>query len=111
MVKYLQRRFALSHKGAVDVIKGGLFCALQNVSFMLPVGLLYMLVRELLSGDLSVSKLPFFILSAMYSSIYSYLIIIHFTFSEKLQKSNIYNYVKIFKTILFKIFFYLSNKL
>ncbi len=30
MVKYLQRRFALSHKGAVDVIKGGLFCALQN---------------------------------------------------------------------------------
>ncbi len=68
MVKYLQRRFALSHKGAVDVIKGGLFCALQNVSFMLPVGLLYMLVRELLSGDLSVSKLPFFIIGIVICS-------------------------------------------
>ena len=42
MIKYLQRRYALSHKGAVDNIKGILSCALQNISFMLPVGLLYL---------------------------------------------------------------------
>ena len=38
MIKYLQRRYALSHKGAVDNIKGILSCVLQNISFMLPVG-------------------------------------------------------------------------
>ena len=37
MIKYLQRRYALSRKGAVDNIKGIFSCALQNVSFMLPV--------------------------------------------------------------------------
>ena len=40
MIRYLQRRYALSRKGAVDNIKGMLCCALQNISFMLPVGLL-----------------------------------------------------------------------
>ena len=41
MVEKLQRRFALSRKGAVDTIKGSLLCALQNISFMLPVYMLY----------------------------------------------------------------------
>ena len=49
MIKYLQRRYALSHKGAVDNIKGILSCALQNISFMLPVGLLYLLVGEIMN--------------------------------------------------------------
>ena len=35
MIEKLQRRFALSRKGAMDVIKGSLFSALQNISFML----------------------------------------------------------------------------
>ena len=43
MKQKLQRRFALSSKGADDTIRGSLFCALQNVAFMLPVGLLYCL--------------------------------------------------------------------
>ena len=36
MKQKLQRRFALSSKGADDTIRGSLFCALQNVAFMLP---------------------------------------------------------------------------
>ena len=40
MIEKLQRRFALSRKGAVDTIKGSVYCALQNVAFMLPVGIL-----------------------------------------------------------------------
>ena len=40
MIQYLQRRYALSRKGAVDNIKGQCFAVrLQNISFMLPVGL------------------------------------------------------------------------
>ena len=38
MIQYLQRRFALSRKGAVDAVKGIVCCALQNISFMLPGG-------------------------------------------------------------------------
>ncbi len=65
MIPYLQRRFALSHKGAVDAVKGILCCALQNISFMLPVGLLYQLVRELLDGTLSAERIPFYIIGCI----------------------------------------------
>lgn len=54
MIKKLQKRFALSEKGAWDAVKGSLACALQNISFMVPVGLLYFLVMDLLSGDVRV---------------------------------------------------------
>ncbi len=65
MIEKLQRRFALSHKGAIDTIKGSLFCALQNLSFLFPVGLLYLLVQELMDGTLSSARLPFYIISSL----------------------------------------------
>ena len=69
MIKYLQRRYALSRKGAIDSIKGILFCALQNISFMLPVGLLYSLVREIMNGKLSIESLPFFAIGCITASL------------------------------------------
>ena len=60
MIKYLQRRYALSHKGAADNIKGILSCALQNISFMLPVGLLYLLVGEIMNGTLTTKRILFY---------------------------------------------------
>ena len=60
MIKYLQRRYALSRKGASDNIKGILSCALQNISFMLPVGLLYLLVGDLMNGTLTAERIPFY---------------------------------------------------
>ena len=65
MISYLQRRFALSHKGAVDAVKGILCCALQNISFMLPVGLLYQLVRDMLGGTLGAARIPFYGISCI----------------------------------------------
>ena len=65
MIQYMQRRFALSHKGAVDAIKGILFCALQNVSFMLPVGLLYTLVCDLMNNALTTSRIPFYVIGCI----------------------------------------------
>ena len=56
MIWKLQKRFALSRKGAIDVIKGSIFCALQNVAFMIPVSLLYQLVRDLLNGGVPEGK-------------------------------------------------------
>ena len=34
MIKTLQRRFALSRQGAVDLIKGCIACVVQDISFM-----------------------------------------------------------------------------
>ena len=65
MIQYMQRRFALSHKGAVDAIKGILFCALQNVSFMLPVGLLYTLVCDLMNNTLTTSRIPLYVIGCI----------------------------------------------
>lgn len=65
MIQYMQQRFALSHKGAVDAIKGILFCALQNVSFMLPVGLLYTLVCDLMNNTLTTSRIPFYVIGCI----------------------------------------------
>lgn len=61
MIEKLQRRFALSRKGAVDVIKGSVFCALQNISFMIPVGLLYYFVGDLLEGGVTGSRRTLYI--------------------------------------------------
>lgn len=47
MEKYFKRNFALSDKGAKDLIKAILSCTLTNISFMLPVGLLYFVVEEI----------------------------------------------------------------
>lgn len=50
MIKGLQRRFALSRQGAIDLVKGCLACMLQDISFMIPVGLLYVFVMDLMNG-------------------------------------------------------------
>ena len=50
MITRLQKSFALSEKGAKDLIKACVCCAFQNISFMFPVGLLYFLVCDLLEG-------------------------------------------------------------
>lgn len=65
MIQYLQRRYALSRKGAVDSIRGILSCALQNISFMLPVGLLYLLVNEIMNGTLTMQRIPFYVVSCI----------------------------------------------
>ena len=50
MIKFLQRRFALSEQGAKDLIKGCIAQAVLNISLMLPVGLLYYFVCALMDG-------------------------------------------------------------
>ena len=60
MLKRLQRRFGLSHKGAVDTVKGSLLSALQNISFMFPVAILYYAVNDLINGISLSSRWPFY---------------------------------------------------
>ena len=48
MIKYMQRRFALSEQGAKDLIKGCIAQAVQNISFMLHLVLLYFFLCALM---------------------------------------------------------------
>ena len=61
MIQKLQRKYALSEQGARDLIKGCIACVLQNLSFLFPVGLLYLLVGELLGGGVAAGRVPFYI--------------------------------------------------
>lgn len=70
MIEKLQRRFALSRKGAMDVIKGSLFSALQNISFMLPVSLLYCLVRDMFNDELTSSQILFYVIGSTVCAVF-----------------------------------------
>ncbi|MGL6199562.1 MAG: ABC transporter ATP-binding protein [Lachnospiraceae bacterium] len=52
MRKWLKRRFALSDEGVSAIVIGSIETALQNISFMLPVGLLFLLVQDLISNTM-----------------------------------------------------------
>ena len=64
MIKTLQRRFALSRQGAVDLIKGCLACVAQDISFMLPVGLLYYFVIDMMNGGVNGNRIAFYAVGA-----------------------------------------------
>lgn len=49
MTAYLKNKFALSDKGAKDLVKAIWSCTFLYISFMLPVGLLYLVLRALIA--------------------------------------------------------------
>ena len=65
MIKTLQRRFALSRQGAVDLIKGCIACVVQDISFMLPVGLLYYFVIDAMNGNLNGIRIAFYAVGSL----------------------------------------------
>ena len=65
MIKWLQKRYALSEQGAKDLVKGCLACVLQNLSFMFPVGLLFFLVSDLLGGGVPGEKIAFYMIGCV----------------------------------------------
>lgn len=65
MIEKIQKRFALSRQGAKDLIKGCIACALQNISFMFPVCLLYFLVSDMLQGDIHDGRVTFYIMGCV----------------------------------------------
>lgn len=65
MIQKLQKKYALSEQGAKDLIKGCLACALQNISFMFPVGLLYFLVDDMVSGGVTGGRIWFYIIGCV----------------------------------------------
>ncbi|WP_298647058.1 ABC transporter ATP-binding protein [uncultured Proteiniphilum sp.] len=67
MLKYIQKRFAMSEQGAKDFIKGALWTTLQNFSFMLPVILVYLFLEHILAPYLNGQE-------AVISSLWPYIV-------------------------------------
>lgn len=65
MIEKLQHRFALSERGAKDLVKGVVACAVQNVSFMVPVSLLYFFTGDLLKGEITHERAVFYIVGSL----------------------------------------------
>ena len=62
MLKYLKHRFALSAKGAKDMVGAFFACTFSYLVLMMPVGLLYFLVGDLMNGTVSGSRITFYII-------------------------------------------------
>lgn len=56
MLDYLRHRFALSERGARDLVRAFGVCTLYDLSLMLPVCLLYFFVSDLLSGGVPAGR-------------------------------------------------------
>lgn len=62
MIEKIQKKYALSRQGATDLVKGCIACALQNISYMPPVTLLYFIVEDLFHGGIDSSRISFYVI-------------------------------------------------
>ena len=60
MIEKLQHKYALSRQGAVDMIKACLSVTITNIVLMMPAGILYCLIKDLLEGTLTRERVPFY---------------------------------------------------
>ena len=65
MIQWIQKKTASSREGVVGLIKGVIACAFQNIAFMLPVSLLYLLVSDLFAGGVHGGRVAFYIVGCL----------------------------------------------
>lgn len=61
MIKRLQHKYALSPKGAKDMVKAFISCTISYLVMMFPVVLLYYLVADLHNGIIPKSRITFYV--------------------------------------------------
>ena len=62
MVEKLKHKYALSTQGAKDMIKACISVTITNIMLMMSAGVLYTLIKDLLSNNLTKDRLPFYII-------------------------------------------------
>ena len=65
MVEKLKHKYALSTQGAKDMIKACISVTVTNIMLMMSAGVLYTLIKDLLSNNLTKDRLPFYIISSI----------------------------------------------
>ena len=65
MIEKLQHKYALSRQGAVDMIKACISVTVANIVLMMPAGILYTLINDLLHDRLDQGRIPFYTLASI----------------------------------------------
>ncbi len=65
MIEKLQHKYALSRQGAKDMIKACICVAIANMVLMMPAGVLYMLIKDLLNNELTKDRIPFYVIASV----------------------------------------------
>jgi len=65
IIKKIEKATASSASGAKGILKGIIACAFQNISFMFPTSLLYLLIVDMLNKGVKEDKLIFYILGCI----------------------------------------------
>jgi ATP-binding cassette subfamily B protein len=62
LIEKLQHKYALSEKGAKDMIKAFIACTLSYIVLMMPVGLLYYLVGDLMHNNIGGINISYYVI-------------------------------------------------
>ncbi len=65
MIEKLQHKYALSKQGANDMIKACISVAVTNIVLMMPAGILYSLISDLLNDNLTKERIPFYVVGSV----------------------------------------------
>ena len=60
MTEKLMHKYALSRQGAKDMIRACICVTITNMVLMMPAGILYCLIKDLLEGTLTAERIPFY---------------------------------------------------
>ncbi|MCR5635259.1 MAG: ABC transporter ATP-binding protein/permease [Lachnospiraceae bacterium] len=64
MTEKLMHKYALSRQGAKDMIRACICVTITNMALMMPAGILYCLIKDLLEGSLTSERIPFYVIGS-----------------------------------------------
>ncbi|MCR4637107.1 MAG: ABC transporter ATP-binding protein/permease [Butyrivibrio sp.] len=64
MIERLKHKYALSTEGARDMIRACICVTVTNIILMMPAGILYCLIKDLLEDTLTKDRIPFYAVSS-----------------------------------------------
>lgn len=65
LVERLQHKYALSEKGAKDMMKAIVAVSVSNVALMLPAGIMFSLITDLVNHNIEKERYPFYVISSV----------------------------------------------
>ncbi len=65
MIEKLQHKYALSRQGATDMAKACIWVALTNIVLMMPAGILYVLIDDMLNNSLNSERITFYVIASV----------------------------------------------
>lgn len=61
MIEKLQHKYALSHQGALDMVRACIAVCMADIVLMLPAGILYLLIEDLLDRSLGADRIAIYV--------------------------------------------------